>query len=374
MAIQQLHVAGYRSIRDLRFSLAALNVLTGPNGCGKTNLYNAVFLLAKTASGGFARAIAEEGGMGSVVWAGPRKACALGSTRTAPVRMTLSVETASFSYELTCGLPGQSPDTPTAFKLDPEVKEERVSVRTAGRPVTLFERGSAGTWIRDAQGRRTSYSGELASSEGVLAQLREPHLYPELFALRVEMMQWRFYHHFRTDRHSPLRTPQIGVRTPLLAHDGSDLAAALQTIIEIGDHVELRDEIARAFHGASLMVDHAGGRFSLLLQMPGLMRPLGALELSDGTLRYLCLLAALMSPRPPALLALNEPETSLHPDLLDGLARMIVRASQKSQLWVTTHSLHLASLIERHSGEPPMKLELVNGETRLVRDCSAIEN
>jgi predicted ATPase len=74
----------------------------------------------------------------------------------------------------------------------------------------------------------------------------------------------------------------------------------------------------------------------------------------------------LLSPRPPALLALNEAETSLHPDLLDGLARMIVRASRDSQLWVTTHSARLAELIERHSGEPNIKLELVNGETRVV--------
>ena len=100
--------------------------------------------------------------------------------------------------------------------------------------------------------------------------------------------------------------------------------------------------------------------------MPGLTRPLEATELSDGTLRYLCLLAVLMSPRPPTLLALNEPETSLHPDLLDGLAQLIVRVSRNSQLWVTTHSPRLAELIQRHSREPNIQLELVNGETRVV--------
>ena len=367
MPIKELHVAGYRSIRELRLRLKNLNVLTGPNGCGKSNLYNSVFLLAKTASGGFARVIAEEGGMASMFWAGPRDPRSSRSARSAPVRVLLGVKTDSFAYELACGLPQQTPNSPTAFKLDPEVKEERVEMDTESRkPVVFFERGSSGTWIRDSTGKRVSYSGELATSEGVLSQLREPHLFPELSALRIELGHWRFYHHFRTDRDSPLRRPQIGVRTPVLSHDGSDLAAALQTIIEVGDDAQLSAEIARAFNGASLIIDHDKARFAILLQMPGLARPLEATDLSDGTLRYLCLLAVLMSPRPPTLLALNEPETSLHPDLLDGLAQMIAAASRSSQLWVTTHSPRLAELIERHSGEPNIQLELVNGETRVV--------
>src|SRR5215467_15838745 len=100
MPIKELHVAGYRSIRELRLRLKNLNVLTGPNGCGKSNLYNSVFLLAKTASGGFARVIAEEGGMASVFWAGPRSARGRSSRRTAPVRVGLGVKTDFYSYEL----------------------------------------------------------------------------------------------------------------------------------------------------------------------------------------------------------------------------------------------------------------------------------
>jgi predicted ATPase len=367
MPIKELRVTGYRSIRDLRARLSNLNVLIGPNGCGKSNLYNSVFLLAKTARGGFARAIAEEGGMASVLWAGSRNPRSLTSLRPQPMRVVLGIKTDSYSYELACGLPPQSPEDATAFKLDPEVKEERVWMETQSRrPVTFFERGSSGIWIRDASGKRVSYSGELATSEGVLSQLREPHLFPELSALRVEMAHWRFYHHFRTDRDSPLRRPQIGVRTPVLSHDGSDLAAALQTIIEVGDDRQLREEIARAFTGATLIIEAIKGRFAILLQMPGLTRPLDTTELSDGTMRYLCLLAALMSPRPPTMLALNEPETSLHSDLLEGLSQMIVRAATSSQLWVTTHSTRLAELIERHSKKPSIKLELVDGDTRIV--------
>ncbi|MGB2717387.1 MAG: AAA family ATPase [Vicinamibacterales bacterium] len=366
MAIKQLHVAGYRSLRELRLELTPLNVITGPNGSGKTNLYQAILLLAKTALGGFARAIGEEGGMASVFWAGARRSRSVGSARSSPVRLRIAIKTAGFSYEFCCGLPQQTRETQTAFKLDPEIKYEQVSTDLSSKHVTLFERSSSGTWIRDVNGRRASYSGTLGSNEGVLSQLQEPHLYPELFRLRQEITGWRFYHQFDTTRESALRLPQIGVRTPFLAHDGSDLAAALQTIIEDGNSDELREALSRAFRGANLNIETVSGRFSILLSIPGISRPLGVSELSDGTLRYLCLIAALMSPRKPPLLAFNEPETSLHSDLLDGLARMIVEASKYSQVWITTHSAQLARLIEQHSSFRSVVLDLVDGETRLV--------
>ena len=366
MPIREVHVTGYRSVRDVRLRLRQINVLTGPNASGKSNLYNSVFLLAKAAQGGFARVIADEGGMPSVLWAGERKGRSISSSRLEPVRMGLGVKTDTFNYDLVCGLPKPYR---SAFDLDPEVKEERVWMEgPRGMKVTFFERNSERAWILDREERLADYSGELLPTESVLSQLREPHLYPELSALRAEMNQWRFYHHFRTDHESPLRHPQVGVRTPVLGHDGRDLAAALQTIIEIGQEEDLHDAIRSAFPGASLEIDHddESGMFAVLLRMPGLKRPLRARELSDGTLRYLCLLAALLSPRPPALLALNEPETSLHPDLYEPLARAMVNAARNSQLWVVTHSQRLAELVEQYSGEEPVRLELSGGETKVM--------
>lgn len=367
MPIRELRVSGYRSIRDLRVCFNKVNVLTCPNGCGKSNLYNAVFLLAKTATGGFARVIAAEGGMPSVLWAGEHRSRGVGSSRAEPLRMTLGVKTDCFSYEMSCGLVRTSKESPSAFRLDPEIKEERVWTENgrAGR-LSFFERGPSGIWVRDSVGKRVSYSGKLIASEGVFSQLREPHLYPELSALRAKMENWRFYHHFRTDNDSPLRKPQIGIQTPVLSHNGDDLAAALQTILEVGDAEQLQNNVASAFQRATLIIESSKAGFSVLIRMPGLKRPLDSSELSDGTLRYLCLLAALLSPRPPALLALNEPETSLHPDLFEGLARLITTASRHSQLWITTHSPRLAELIERFSREPNVRLELVDGETRIV--------
>ena len=365
MPIREIHVTGYRSVRDVRLKLRQINILTGPNASGKSNLYNSVFLLAKAAQGGFARVIADEGGMSSVLWAGERKGRSISSSRLEPVRMGLGVKTDTFNYDLVCGLPKPYR---SAFDLDPEVKEERVWMEAPrGMKVTFFERNSERAWILDRDERLADYSGELLPTESVLSQLREPHLYPELSALRAEMNQWRFYHHFRTDHESPLRHPQVGVRTPVLSHDGRDLAAALQTIIEVGQEEDLHEAIRHAFPGASLEIDHdeESGMFAVLLRMPGLKRPLRARELSDGTLRYLCLLAALLSPRPPALLALNEPETSLHPDLFEPLAHAMVNAARNSQLWVVTHSQRLAELVEEYSGEEPIRLELSGGETKV---------
>jgi predicted ATPase len=362
MAITELSVEGYRSIRKVELRLRPINVLVGPNGVGKTNLYRSMFLLAAAAGGQLARTIVEEGGMPSVLWAGARKKGA--------VRMLLGVALDQLTYELSCGLPTPpgfaTAEEPSMFMLDPEVKEERVWFSDGGPRITLLERNSGSVWARDTEGRRATYPMVLSNSESVLTQLREPHRFPHLSALRQELLGWRFYHHFRTDADAPLRHPQVGVRSPVLSHDGRDLAAALQTIREVGDRVGLDEAIDHAFPGASLCIESPRGRFSFLLHMPGFHDPFDARELSDGTLRYLCLLAALLSPRPPSVLALNEPETSIHPDLLEPLARLLLRASRSSQLWITTHSEALATMIERHSGSAPIRLEKVDGETRVV--------
>ena len=115
------------------------------------------------------------------------------------------------------------------------------------------------------------------------------------------MRAWRFYDHFRCDADSPARQPQVGVRTPVLANDGRDLAAAWRTIQEIGDEEGLAQAVGDAFPGAAVSVQAEQGRFELKFTQPGLLRGLSQSELSDGTLRYLLLIAALLTPRPPPL-------------------------------------------------------------------------
>ncbi|HKD92024.1 MAG TPA: AAA family ATPase [Terriglobales bacterium] len=364
--IKQITVRGYRSIRDLSLQLRSINVLTGPNGCGKSNLYNSLVLIGRAAQGQLARAIAEEGGTPSVFWAGGERIRY--QRKKPPKRVVLGFENEQFSYELQIGLPSFNEYAlGTMFTLDPRVKEEFIRCTEAKRKFEMLKREGPSGWLRNAEGAMVTYPFEISKHESVLSQIIDPHLYPEISALREEVLRWRFYHHFRTDTESPLRQPQIGVQTTVLDHDGADLVAALQTIIEIGDDAFLCECIGEAFAGGKLHIANVETLFSLSVQMPGMLRPLSTRELSDGQLRFLCLCAALLSPRPPSLLALNEPETSLHPDLINALARLIVKASDYTQLWITTHSQALAEKIEQHSPASRIRLRMVEGET-LVED------
>src|ERR1700738_5140132 len=185
-----------------------------------------------------------------------------------------------------------------------------------------------------------------------------------MLEIREAVRRWRFYDQFRTDADAPARLSQIGTYSPILADDGGNVAAALQTILEIGDAGALAATIDDAFPGSRLTI-HTDGPFELRFAQRGLVRPLRAAELSDGTLRYLLWTAALLTPRPPQLMVLNEPENSLHPDLLPALARLIIAASQHSQLIVVSH----ARILIESLGEAPqckqLHLEKTFGETIL---------
>ena len=360
--IKRIHVSGYRSVRDLELELRPINVLTGPNGCGKSNLYHSLVLIGRAAKGELAHAIAEEGGTPSVFWAGGERVRY--TRKKPPKRVVLGFEGMEFGYEIQIGLPGFNEHAlGTLFKLDPRVKEEYIWPSETKRRVLMLKRDEPSAWLRNSEGNMITYPFAVSKHESVLSQIIDPHLYPEISTLRNEILRWRFYHHFKTDADSPARLPQIGVQTEVLSRDGSNLAAALQTILEIGDEGLLRETIIGAFGGANLMIEATDTLFSIKMGVPGLLRPLHARELSDGQLRFLYLCAALLSPRPPSLLALNEPETSIHPDLIDSLARLIVGAAKYTQLWITTHSRPLAERIERHSGVPLVRLCMMEGET-----------
>ncbi|MDQ0706727.1 putative ATPase [Pseudomonas sp. W3I7] len=371
--LKTLAVANYRSINKLVVPLARLNLVTGPNGSGKSNLYRALRLLAETAQGGVINALAREGGLDSTFWAGPEnvsrrmrngEVAVEPTVRQGVKRLRLGFAAEDFSYAISLGLPEK---TLSAFQLDPEVKKECIWAGHLYRPASLLVQRS-GPMVRARDGRAWDVLAQHTPNyHSLFDQVGSLRGSPEVLLLRESIRGWRFYDHFRSDVDAPVRQPQLGTRTPVLHHDGRDLAAALQTIREIGDPEALQRAVSDAFPGARLNIEPLqGGRFAIEFYQEGLLRPLSAAELSDGTLRYLLLIAALLTPRPPTMMVLNEPETSLHPDLLPALARLIIQASTQCQVWVVSHASRLIAALQQDEDCNSIVLEKVLGQTQIV--------
>jgi predicted ATPase len=375
--IETLAISGYRSLRNLVLPLGCLNLVTGANGAGKSSLYRALRLLGDAALNTVVASLAREGGLPSTLWAGPETIARSvrlgehpveGTLRQKSVSLKLGFAGDTYGYCIDLGYP---PPAQTAFLLDPAIKRECIWHGSIYRRASvLVDRANRLVQLAPARSAKSEepilLTKELSPHDSMLATIADPQRAPEMLAVREAIRGWRFYEGFRTDQASPVRVPQVGTFTPVLGNEGSDLPAALETIRMFGDGEALDRTVDDAFPGSRVQIEMQSVRFEVQLHQHGLLRPLAAAELSDGTLRFLLWTAALLTPRPPELMVLNEPETSLHPDLLPALARLISLASAKTQIVVVSHAPALIRALEQNGNCKRHQLEKSFGETTLA--------
>ena len=321
------------------FELQPLNVLIGPNGSGKTNFIEVLELL-RAAPVDLAAAIRDGGGAGEWLWKG--------TGWKSPPAPTVEVETGPRSmadpplrYRLSFSAMG-----PKA-RIQEEAIEEAAAVGDCPRSWYRYQQGMVNIRVRthgEETEERTLPVDEGSLDQSVLAQRRDPDLYPELTWLARQLAavqsfrDWTFGRYGATGQRQ--RADPNGQR---LLPDCSNLAHVLNEIEHVSGPV-LNEHLKRffpRFERMSTLI--SGGTVQLYLHESGFSSPIPATRLSDGTLRFIALLAILLSPSPPPLVCMEEPEFGLHPDAVAMLADLLVEASQRMQLVVTTHSDALVS-------------------------------
>ena len=347
LPVREFSATGYRSLKKIAYPVSRLDVFVGANGVGKSNLYRALELLRSAADNTLGRDLAREG-LDAAIWAGSRRRSEpaeiqISATLAAPDRVD-----ATLTYEVSVGFPPPpAANTLAAFDIEPLIKAETLIHQVGERRVRLMERKNTSVMARGEDGRAKAVDLDLLASETVLGRLEDPVRYPALDLVRRTLLGWRFYHDLRTDVGSPLRQPCTAVATPTLASDGANLAAVFATLAHIRqDTLELDALVDTAFPGGRLIIPRPERTASFGMTFPDFpKRVFDATELSDGTLKFLALAGALMAYRLPPFIALNEPESSLHPDLMEPLGRLVAKAAERTQVWLVTHSERLASAI-----------------------------
>lgn len=326
--------------------LTGLNVLIGPNGSGKSNLIEAIELLHATPTA-FANAIRDGGGAQEWLWKGERGngsatiETLIGPTKQAPgLRYRLGFTTSAQRTEVT-----------------DEVLENIDKTRPTHPDVFFYYRFQGGRPVinvRETAKKRAERHLErqsLVPDESVLSQRKEPDLYPELTWLGQQFGRIQTFREWSFGRYAAVRKAQrADLPTDELIADSLNLGLVLNEL----EHSDAWPEFNRLMQRflpryQRFSVKVYAGSVQFFLHEHGLRTPVPATRLSDGTIRFMALLALLMSPSPPPLICIEEPELGLHPDALSLLAELLIESSVRTQLIVTTHSDALVSALTEYA-------------------------
>jgi len=358
------------------FPLAPLNVIIGPNGSGKSNLVEAVSVL-RAVPRDLPLPIRQGGGVKDWLWKGGGgygSGFSDGSGAGVPggaARIELIFAEGSIAkfhggdpavrYRLVFGAEGDS------FVVLDERLENVEPVPGQSRPYFYFGYENGRPMLNVKDERRELRREDIDPTQSILSQRRDPEAYPELGRLAEFLASIRIYRSWQFGPDAGVRAAcKPDVRTDYLSEAFDNLPARLAALKRTPAVkrrlVELVRELAPGFDDFEVIPE--GGTLNLYLTEGNLTIP--ARRLSDGTLRYLCLLAILVDPEPPPLVVIEEPELGLHPDIHVRLAALLMEASARTQLVVTTHSDMLVDALT-DSPESIVVCEKVDGATQLRR-------
>ena len=345
--------------------LEPLNVLIGPNGSGKSNLIEVIGLL-RAAPRDVMAPIREGGGGGNWIWRGEPKATEA-CVEVVVGRPLYSFEKQSLRYSITIG-----PFIFGTVYLKEDIRENQRAEQAEASAQRYLQRSGGNVVLSYLDESRKRCQRELPANEikldqSILSQLKDPFQYPELTGLGGRLEAIHLYRQWSFGRHAPSRSPQkADLPNHSLAEDGTNLGMVLNRLD--GDSkakTRFLTALRKLYHGIDdYYVQIEAGSVQVFLKEGNL--PIPAARLSDGTLRYLCLLAILCNPSLPPLVCLEEPELGLHPDVLPGLADLLREASERCQLIVTTHSDTLVDALT-DTPECIVVCEKESGQTRLKR-------
>ncbi|MGK7946455.1 MAG: AAA family ATPase, partial [Microcystaceae cyanobacterium] len=313
--------------------LEPLNVIIGINGAGKSNLIQILGLFNQL-SQDLAQLIREGGCLKELLWKGKQK------THIAQIEAVINYPQSwiPLRYRLNFTTVAQR------LELIDEAIENEHPNNEHEQDVFFFYRYQEGypvlnTRIQDNQtSRRQLRREDLKPDQSVLSQRKDPDLYPELTYLSNEFHKIRLYREWNLgDNTSSRRPQQVDLPTDFLLEDCSNLGLVLNRLQNLIGTAKIIEKLQQFYEPLEeITTTFEGGTVQIFLREKGLNQPIPATRISDGTLRYLCLLVILLHPTPPPLICIEEPELGLHPDILPTIAELLIEASQKTQLIVTT--------------------------------------